>query len=121
MGVDIITVLQRLRLRQGAALLGRSEHRRSVEAEQSARFEDLREFVTQFRVEPDRSTVLFGRSRDDHGKPFWVGLSIKDFLEQSISISTSGASGSGKSYGALAVILQILWDGRTPMAVVDLK
>lgn len=121
MGWDIITALQRVRLRQSAVHLGRIAHRHSLEAEQALQLDDLREFVIQFRVEPGPGMVVVGRSRDEHGKPFWVGLSIKDFLEQSVSISTSGASGSGKSYGALAIILQLLLDGSTPIVIVDLK
>lgn len=121
MNWDPIAVLQHLRHRRSASELGRIWHRRSIEAKDLARLEDLRAFVAQLRVEPGPGIVVLGRSRDEHGKPFWVGLPRQEFLTSSVSLSTVGASGSGKSVGALAVLLQLLRDGETPIVIVDLK
>ena len=119
MGWDWLECVQRWRLRCGPMELARRWHRRSVEADDASRIEDLRRFVAQMRVEPGPTAVVLGRARDDHGKPFWVGLPREEFLAR--SLSTVGASGSGKSYGALAVLMQLLRHGRTPVVIVDLK
>ncbi len=119
MGWDWVSLLQRRMLRRNGAELARTWHRRAVEAEDGGRSEDLHAFVGQMRVEPGPNFVVLGRARDEHGRPLWVGLPREAFLSR--SLSTVGASGTGKSYGALAVLMQLLKTGGTPVVIVDLK
>jgi hypothetical protein len=119
MAGDPVAWLQRRRWGRSASVLGRTWHRRAVESEDAARIEDLRLFIGQTRVTPGPDVVVLGRTRDEHGEPIWVGLPREEFLAR--SLSTVGASGSGKSYGALSVALQLLRLGDTPIVLVDFK
>lgn len=80
---------------------------------------ELARFEESTRTEPEGSRILLARARSVKGEPFWSGLSPDELLGGHAWIT--GASGSGKTYLLLALIIQLLRGTSIPLVVVDLK
>lgn len=80
---------------------------------------DVQRFVSALACRPGDGRVLLARARDLRGSPFWCGMDIEKFL--SVHLALSGATGSGKTYAAIAWLLQVLRAGRHPVVVLDMK
>ncbi len=81
--------------------------------------EERAQFERAMRTEPGVGRVVLGRARGLDGAPFWVGMTVERFLSSHGWVT--GATGSGKSYFALAALMQVLATGEHPVIVVDLK
>ncbi len=97
----------------------RTWQERVVRAAAADEAEEHRRFVGEMRSEPGEGRVMLGRVRDREGPPFWVGMPGHALLGRHAWVT--GATGSGKSFFALSVLLQVLAAGRHPVLIVDMK
>jgi hypothetical protein len=84
----------------------------------AAREERLR-FERTLSADPSPGHVVIARARRTDGTPFWVGMPVEQFL--SMHTWVTGATGSGKSYLVLGVLLQVLATETFPTVVLDMK
>lgn len=109
----------RSRLVHGEEILARQWHRQTVlEKDQEAR-RDQQSFKQVMAVGGRGGQVRLARATSTDGKMFWAGLPARDLL--SIHSWVTGGTGAGKSFFVLALLLQVLRDGRHPVILVDLK
>jgi len=80
---------------------------------------ELARFEECTRSEPDGSRILLARARSVKDEPFWAGLTPEELFAGHGWVT--GATGSGKSFLLLGLIIQVLRQSSTPLVVVDLK
>jgi hypothetical protein len=81
--------------------------------------EELDRFQTMLRAKSKPEIVLLGRLPRERDPNVWIGLPIERFI--ALHGSCVGATGTGKSYWVLGLLLQLLRGGRHAVVVVDLK
>lgn len=97
----------------------RAWHDRLTVSAHAGETRDLQNFIERMSAAPDNERVLLGRARDGEGNPLWVGLPPEQLLGMHSWIT--GATGSGKSFFVLGMLLQVLARGRHPVIVFDCK
>jgi len=80
---------------------------------------DVERFHRAMATTPAEDRILLARARNLAGMPFWCGMPFEQFLSSHLALS--GATGSGKTFAAIAWLLQVLRTGRYPVVVLDMK
>lgn len=116
--MGLVTTLQGMVVgerRQIARLAQHEAARRLTPAERAERAS----FASEMRADPDGELILLGRwpvGGEDSG---WIGLLPERLFTRHAWIT--GATGSGKSFFVLGVLLQVLKHARETVVVVDFK
>jgi hypothetical protein len=117
--MDTLRTLARLLTPQRTAQ-ARFWQRQAFALEEAERTRDVEAFARDFATTPGGGRILLGRGTAPDGRHFWAGMEPGTLLGN--HAWWVGASGAGKTYGVIAVCLQLLrLLPRFVLVVVDLK
>ena len=100
-------------------LLARSAQHEAARRLSPREREERRRFSAEMRGRPGPGRIAFGRWPQEGVTPDWIGLPPGKVFNRHAWVT--GATGSGKSFFVLGILLQILRRGRETVVVVDLK
>lgn len=115
---DLVSNVRRL-LRPSEVARARAWHARALRDAELERRPGVAEFESAFRCRPGTGCLVLARARTRDGEPYWAGTPLRAYL--GLHSWITGASGSGKSMLALAIIIQLLTRTRVPMILIDFK